>query len=482
MAKILTIDLGTSSFKLALFDRRGTLLDLHRLVSPASGPRPGWSEIPAAQFEATLETGVAALRDRDPQRLADVAAVTFATQANSFLLYDAHDRPLTPIILWSDQRAQGEIDLAGAEAMPGFNEITGLSRLGPPFMLAKLLWLRRHAPDLSRQAQRLGLVSDYLTFLLTGRHVTEAGVAGLTGLLDVGCCQWWPDMLDHMEISHRFLPDVVRAGTDLGPLTAAAAARFHLPRSCRVVVGCLDQYAGAIGLGAVTPGMIAETTGTVLAAVQCVARGQAAVGHDIVQGPSFDDGLAWQMAFCDVSANYLAWYRAQLPEQPDYDQLIATAAPIAPGADGLRLNTAAVRGKPSEVFVGMTPQHTPGHAVRCILEAVADALRQQVARLSGGDRPPEMRCAGGGARSDLWLQIKADMLGIAMTAGACPEPTSLGAAILAETALAHASVPQVAAEWVCLQPAHVPNPMRLQTYRLLRDSYLSTCQEPPCTS
>ena len=107
---------------------------------------------------------------------------------------------------------------------------------------------------------------------MTGRHVTEAGTAGLTGLLNIHRCRWWAEMLARFEIDEHCLPEVVRAGTDLGRIDPGVAEKFGLPATCRFVVGCLDQYAGAIGVGNVEPGMISETTGTVLATVRCTDR------------------------------------------------------------------------------------------------------------------------------------------------------------------------------------------------------------------
>ena len=108
--------------------------------------------------------------------------------------------------------------------------------------------------------------------------------------------------------------------------------------------------------------------------------------------------------------------------------------------------------------------------VRCILETVACALGDQVAVLSGGALPREIRCAGGAARSDLWLQIKADVLGVATTGTICPEPTSLGAAILARASLDATDVQTVAQQWVCLRPPHCPDPQRHQQYHMLQST------------
>ncbi len=405
--------------------------------------------------------------------LADVAAMSFATQTNSFLLLDGGDQPLTPIILWSDRRAiDMQAEILACRESPSLAATTGVPGVNFQFMLAKLFWLRRHEPQAWRRARRLCLIGDYLTLLLTGRHVSEAGAAGLTAMVDIHACQWWPSMFARLEVDPRWLPEIVRAGTDLGPLSAAAAARFGLPPACRFVVGCLDQYAGAVGAGNVTPGLISETTGTVLATVRPANGFAADLGPAVFQGPGFVPGQYWRMAFGEVSANYLQWYRDLLPERPDFDALTALAAEVEPGAGGLTLATDAPPSTVAAVFRGWTARHSSGHAVRCILEAVAAALGEQVAAISGASRPEEIRSAGGAARSPLWLQIKADVLGIPVRATQCPEPTSLGAAIFAESARAGGAVAETAAGWVRLGPLYRPDPQRQRRY----EESLSNCR------
>ena len=469
MAKILAIDLGTTYFKFALLDRSGRLCDTCRIEPPMAETETGRMELAADAFADAIGRGIAELRNRADSSLAHIAAITFATQTNSFLLLDDGDQPLTPIILWPDRRAESlEAEVRDRCGVAEFSATTGIPQVSFQFMPAKLVWVQRHSPDIWKQKNKVCLISDYLTFLLTGRHVTEAGAAGLTGLVDIHHCQWWPEMLAQFDIDERHLPTVVRAGTDLGPIDPKAAERFGLPPSCRFVVGCLDQYAGAIGVGNVEPGMISETTGTVLATVRCADRLSSQLGPAVFQGPAFRKGLYWRMAFGDVSANYLQWYRDQLPDRPDFDTLTALAASVAPGANGLRLRTDVRLTNIAEVFEGMLAGHTRGHAVRCIMEAVAGALGDQIAALSEGALPDAIRCAGGAARSDLWLQIKADVLGVTTVATLCSEPTSLGAAMLAEASLADADVREIARQWVRLKPPHRPDPQQRQRYQTLR--------------
>jgi len=394
------------------------------------------------------------------------------------VLLDAENRPLTPLVLRPDRRAMRlEEEVRRRCDIPGFSATAGFSRINFQCMAAKLLWLQEQSPEIWRRASRLCLISDYLTLLLTGKHVTEAGAAGLTGLVDIRRCRWYPEMLARFEIDEHRLPTIVRAGTDLGPIDPQAAQRFGLPASCRFVVGCLDQYAGAIGAGNVAMGMISETTGTVLATVQCADRFAEQLGPGVLQGPAFQEGLYWRMVFGEVSANYLEWFREQLPDRPDLDRLTALAESIEPGAGGLRLRTDVGLSSLEKVFDGLTAQHTCGCMVRCILETVACALGDQMAVLSGGSLPREIRCAGGGARSDLWLQIKADVLGVPTATTVCPEPTSLGAAILARASLDKTEVQTVARQWVSLKPPHCPNPERHRQYDVLRSKLARVIQE-----
>jgi xylulokinase len=454
-AKILTIDLGTTFFKFAVFDRDGRLCHSVAIAPPIVRPEADRMELPANAMEQTIVGGIRAL-EAHCGRLTDVEAVAFATQTNSFLLLDDGSRPLTPLILWPDERAAHfEAELRRWwQSVPAAGA-TGVPQLNRQFMAAKLLWLRRHCTDLWRRMSRVALVSDYLTLLMTGQLATEAGAAGLTGLVDIRTRRWSDELLAHFGLSECNLPTIVRAGTDLGPILPAAAERFGLPASCRFVVGCLDQYAGAIGVGNVAPGTISETTGTVLATVCCADRfcehNQDRSERDspifadgkirtvpvpaVFQGPAFREGLFWRMAFGDISANYLHWYRDQLPDRPEFEQLTAAAEAIEPGAGGLRLRADAALTSIENVFDGLTDRCGRGYIVRCILEAVAAALADQVMALGQRVPPAAIRCAGGAARSDLWLQIKADVLGTATVAVECDEPTSLGAAMLAEAAL-----------------------------------------------
>ena len=452
---ILVFDLGTTNFKGTLFDFSGGLLALARVPTPFTNTRGPLSEIAVPAFENALRALARELRQSAPDAYASVRAVTFASQTNTFTLLDADDEPLTPFVVWNDRRASGSGALLDRlQALPGFHATTGVPGLSPEFMAAKLHWFQEQTPELWERVARIALISDYFTWRFTGKFVSEAGAAGLTGLVDIHALDWWPEALTVAGLERDALAEIVRAGTALGAIIPTAAADFGLPADCAFVAGCLDQYAGAIGAGNVAAGRVSETTGTVLAAVRCASEFEPAPGSSVFWGPAAVSGCYYQMLFGDISGNLLEAFRNALPEPVDFDFLGRLAAGTAathlelPGD----LDTPALL----EHVRGWARNEPTGAAVRAILEGVAAALEKQVAQLCGAARPAELHSVGGAARSTVWMQIKANTLNLPFRAVACPEPTSLGAALLAIHGLTGAPLAELVERCVQLAPAVSP--------------------------
>jgi xylulokinase len=445
--RYLIFDLGTSYFKACLFDDQGALLGVHRLPSPIEYFADGRAEMAPASLRKTLVAATSQLR-LELGSLGDVAAISFASQANSFTLLDQRDEPLLPLVIWCDARARGNsFPLEELARTVDYYDTTGISHLDYQFMPAKLHWLARHEPTILDRSCKIASISDYLTLWMTGRLVTEASVAWLTGLVDVHEGTWWPDAYGVQAIPQAWLPEIVRAGADLGPLLPSVADELGAPRDCHFVVGCLDQFAGAIGAGNVLPGSVSETTGTVLATVRCSSRFQRDLRARAFQGPASRRGEYYQMVFGNVSAALLEQYRNRLPDRPTFEQLDQWATD-AMSADGLAVDLDAFAESGECVLRNRRTGHTPGNEVYAILETVADSLATQVATLCAAEPPRSVRSAGGAARSGLWRQIKSEKLGCPVVPTMCEEPTSLGAAMLAHQSLRGSSLEQLSREWI----------------------------------
>lgn len=418
----LAFDLGTTYLKAVAFDAEESIVDLARVPMVYDRPEPERFELPLERFHAMLHEALDQLKvDR-----ARIARVAFSTQANTFACFDDCDRPLTPLILWHDQRADAAM-LEPLAALPGFTRRTGLPCASPQFMSAKARWLQRFHPELWPRVHRLRFIGDELAFHFTGQHVTEPGYAALSGLLDVHRCDWWPEACHAVGLAPDMLGRVVRAGADLGPITDHAAAGLGLPRSCRVFMGCLDQYAGAIGLGNTQPGSVSATLGTVLATIRSTSSPDAPA--EVYTGPAWVRDRFFQMVFSQTGAGLLEHYRGTLPDRPDFESLDRLAGDAALPDD---LIIEPVHGGASleQSFAGVRPHHSPGQVTLAIYHCVARTLREQLTTLCGDDRPSDIKLAGGGARSETWRAILSEHAGCPIVPAPHHEPTALGAARL----------------------------------------------------
>lgn len=442
--KVLAVDLGTSYFKVGLFNHRGELEVLKSTPVPTTITSDGRVELEVIAFRDCITDAVRSVA-KQAGGLHEVRAVSFATQANSFALFDAAYEPLTPFILWSDRRAKDEQSvLSKLVNLPEFYETTGVVDLNHLFLPAKLSWLRRHEPRLTYKTARIAHLSDYLSWWLSGHWSTEAAVAGLTGLANIHSLEWSPAALSVAEIDVQQLPRIVRAGTSAGKVLSEVARAWGLPQHCEFVAGCLDQFASAIGARNTDPGKISETTGTVMATIRCSSSFDRSLKGNVFQGPGFRKGLYYQMLFSELSAGLLERYRNTRVPNLTFAQLDQMAATIPPGSEGLTARADAFHHSLDECFEGRAANHTPAHETRAILEAVANELARQVRALTGGVTPERVFAGGGASRSELWLRIKSEAVGCPVVPVDCDETACRGAAWLALSTINGTSVEQLA--------------------------------------
>jgi len=431
--KVIAVDLGTTYFKVCRFDFDGRIEATCSLPAPVVRTHPR-DEITIQDFRQHLTHAIRSVTTENTTR-ENIAAITFATQANSFALLDDQDEPLTPFVLWSDLRAKhSDFPLSEFSSCSAYRDRTGVARLNHLFMPAKLHWFRQFAPNTLAKTHRLALLSDYFTWWLTGIWCTEAATAALSGLVDIRTLTWWPQACVVAEVAPEWLSRIARSGTDIGQILPDVAVELNLPHHCRFFVGCLDQHAGAIGAGNVYPGDVSETTGTVLATVRCAQSFGLGLAQEVFQGPAFREGLFYQMVFSEQSAGLLERYRKEVAKGMTFPELDKLAELTPPGARGLRLRPDAFHHDASRMFENKRGFHSRGDEVRAILEGVAAELSRQIQLLCGGELPAVVHASGGAARSRLWLEIKSRTVGIPVVAVSCPEPTSLGAALLAISA------------------------------------------------
>jgi sugar (pentulose or hexulose) kinase len=434
MKVVLGIDLGTSYFKLGLFDREGRLQGLGRVPVVKHEGDGTLCELPVAAFQQYLRTGLADALAQAGARSADIVALGYSSQANSFLLLDGDGTPLTPLILYPDQRAKS----AGHEAesiwrQNDFQGVTGMGiGYGPGFAVEKVCWFRKHQPQTWAGTRRIMTISDFLTYALTHHCAGDAGTASLLGMLDVQNVRWWPDALDAIKLPAAMLSQPLRPGTVAGRVTQDGAERLGLPAGIPLAVGSLDHHVASLGAGVGTIAPFSESTGTILA---CIGPGKEfKPAARVCVGVGFDPGSYYRLAFDSNGAGVLEWYHATHAPHLSFRELDQLADAVPADCDGLVALPSAHSHTGLDGFRNVAARHTPGHFARAIMASAAASLGELVDRLCPAGRPARIVATGGGAKSDFWLQLKADALGIQFVRTQCEEPACNGAAMLAAVA------------------------------------------------
>ncbi|NUQ65769.1 MAG: hypothetical protein HUU20_25145 [Pirellulales bacterium] len=443
MQYLLSLDAGTTSLKGMLFDVHGRQaawrLEEYELSKPAPDivqldPEVYWEAAKRA-VRAVLATSGAA-----PQ---DVAAMGVTSQGETLIVVDRDGRPLRPAIVWLDNRTREQSEAIDRD----FNSttvyrVTGQPEMIPTWSATRILWLRRHEPAVFQQAYKYLMVEDYLIYRLTGRFATDRALSASTLYYDLTTGCWWPEMLQYLGISEEQLPELKDSGEVAGEVSESAARETGLRPGTLVTTAPIDQVAGAVGAGNLEPGVITETTGAALAI--CATLGEplydplrrvGLYGHAV-------RGRFVLLPWIPTAGMVLRWFRDELGGGNDYDQLVEQAQAIPEGAEGLIvLPHLSGAGSPEPdprvkgVFWGVTLGHRRGHFVRAILESIAYVLRSNLTLLEElGMQIREVRSLGGAARSDLWLQIKADVCRKDLLVMACDEAASLGVAMIASVA------------------------------------------------
>ena len=465
MELVLGIDFGTSYFKLGLFDREGRMVGLGREAVEAREPQAGWRELDVETYWSALRRGLGDALEQAGAQAADIRAVSYSSQANTFLLLDDAMQPLTPFLLWTDVRATPVPEEAQRVwNHPRFLAESGQDWQGAEFAIAKFSWLRRERPDLWQRARRAAFICDYLTTTLTGRAAGDAMSLSLTALYNQKRRAWWPEGLETMGLDPAFLPEPLAPGTKIGEATEEGARCLGLAPGTAVAVGSLDHHAAAVGAGLVERDEMSESTGTVVACLHLLDSYQPRSGG--LTGPGFEGRGYAQLAFGNNGAVPLEWYQKTHAPEMEIPELLELAAACPPGADGLTARPEAHTTQGFEAFVGHDPtRHGHGARVRAILESTAASLKELVDTLRPDDPPRRFIATGGGARSDLWLQIKADMLGAEFAVPVCVEPGCLGAAMAAAHAAGwFGSIDEAAHAWRAFRKTMKPTPEGREAY------------------
>ena len=484
MGHVLGIDASTTATKAVLIAESGAVRGIGVSEYGFSVPRPLWSEQEPRLWWDGAVAAIRSVLDSTGVAGEDVAAIGLTGQMHGAVLLDRAGSVLRPAILWNDQRTGAECDAIRRAVGPErLISITGNDAL-TGFTAPKLVWVRDHEPDVWRRIAHVLLPKDYVRLRLTGEYALDKADGAGTLLFDLAARDWSAEVLAALEIDPAWMPPTWEGPEVTGLVTGEAAAATGLRPGTPVVAGGGDQAANAVGVGAVAAGTVAlslGTSGVVFATTNrplFEPRGRVHAFCHAVPG-------RWHMMSVMLSAaGSLRWFRDALAPGMEFADLVASAAEVPPGSDGLWF-LPYLTGERSPhadplargAFVGLTLAHDRRHLTRAVLEGVAFGLRDGLDLMIGAGMPaPEqIRASGGGTASPLWRQILADVLGAEIATVNTSEGAAYGAGLLAVVGAAwYPSVEAACAAFVRATPAAAPGPNAApyaEAHAVYRDLY-----------
>jgi xylulokinase len=479
VAVLVGLDVGTSGARAVAVNAEGAVVAEATSLYEPDSPRPGWIEQrPEDWWQAAREviTAVAAgVGD-------EIVGLGLAGQMHGSVFLDSAGEVIRPALLWNDQRTESDCaaitERVGAERLlelAGNPALTG-------FQAPKILWLRRQEPAAYARVATVLLPKDYVRVKLTGERATDASDASGTLLLDVRARGWSDEILDALEIPSEWLPKVYEGPEVTGTVRDAVADDLGLPRGLPVAAGGGDNAAAAVGVGVVRERLISSsigTSGVLFAHRDLLAPDPSGRVHAFCHALP---GAYHLMAVTLSAGGSLNWWRDLAGGSAGFEALVAEAAEVRPGAEGL-LFLPHLTGERSPhldprargAFVGLTARHGRPELTRAVMEGVVLSMRAGLDVMRAlGTAVDEVRATGGGARSPLWLQLQADIYGRPIRRTAVDEGPAYGAALLAGVAPGVFSDIGAAGAGVRLSESITePDPARARRYDELYEIFAS---------
>src|SRR5919108_5391514 len=378
----LGIDTSTTSSKALLMDEKGEVIAVASSPHTLQTPHPLRSEQSPLEWWEAVAASIQSVLEKAGVDGEGVATVGLTGQMHGLVLLDAAGYILRPAILWNDQRTQNQCDeihqIIGKEK---FIRITGNVAL-TGFTAPKILWVKENEPDVFAKAKHVLLPKDYIRYKLTGEYAMDKADGAGTVLFDLKARDWSDEVLSALDIPRAWMPRTFEGTEFTGYVNEAAAALTGLKVGTPVAAGGGDQAAGAVGVGAVEPGIIGLTVGT---SGVVFATTPSALIEPEGRLHAFCHAVPGMWHFMGVmlsAAGSLQWYHDTLTPTTSFDDLLREAEPVLAGSEGLQFlpylsgeRTPHPDPLARGAFIGLTLRHSRAHMTRAVLEGVAFGLK-----------------------------------------------------------------------------------------------------------
>lgn len=471
----LGLDVGGTGVKAGVFSREGRMLAFSRRSFEPTVSADGHVDI---SIDVIYESAREAVLEAVGKSGAKISAMSISSQGETFVTLDKDDRPLHDAIIWYDSRAVRQAEelrdavRSSAIRTPAIDAIMTVS---------KIRWLQENRPEIVRKARRFLLLPDYITHCLTGTAAIDMNTASSTGLLTPDEGKYDPVILKAAGIDLSQLSTILVPGTQIGKILKPAAEEWGLSPETLLVAGTNDQYAGALGAGNCRHGILSETSGTCLALVTLTKNQPHGLPAGLLSGRFPITAYWFILAYSKTAGLVLDWFLREFCSSSSREEMERSACAVPPGSNGLLAlphfdGTISPFPNPSArgAFCNLSLRHTKADMFRALLESLAYSLRENMELMRRNGFPVDVvRSIGGGAKNKLWLQIKADVIGMNVERPVVTEAAVLGAAMLAVVGSGEfKSLAESSEKLYQIESVFSPNNDNTQKYQSFYDKYL----------
>lgn len=460
MRYLLTLDVGTTAVKAGLFSEKLELASFAIEEYSLLTPKTDFVEMDPNTYWEKTKDAIEVVLSKSEVNIPDIVSITCTTQGETLIPIGKNGKHLSNAVVWLDSRAKSEAEFISS----GFDKktiyaVTGLPEINGYCPISKVLWVKNNTPDLYAATDKFLLLEDYLIFRLSGKFATNPSLMCSTGYFNINNDQLWDEMLDFCGISADKFPETVLSGRVVGEILPDVAKELNLLNKTIITTGAMDQVASAIGSGNMTVGTVTETTGTAqVVAATCEKEAPREWSPVTVYRHAVEDKFL-KIVINQTAGIAYKWFRNEfcidlMNSSDDAFNLmgeIAAEEPIMsrgltffPHMTGMQFpqSDETLRG----VFFGVGLDTNRGCFIRAIMEGVGYMLRESIEEMKLD--PDCIISLGGGAKSRLWCQIKADISGTTIAVLENDESTSLGAAVLGCIAVGIFSDYKVARDYI----------------------------------
>ena len=457
------VDLGSTNIKVALYNEKFQMLS-SRSVGVAYQRAGGVVEFDAWEYCADLTALLSQLMEG--REATALRSISFTGQAESLVCVGADGKPLMNAISWMDERSTEECQvLARQFSLETVYKTTGQMEICPTWPATKILWLKKHRPDVYEKTVTYMLLKDYVVFYLTGKKLADMSIATFSLYFDIYKKCYWQEMLDAIGVAQTQLPELVEPCTVAGNLLPEIARRIGAGREAVVNIGTLDHFAAMVGTGNIKPGGINLSMGTVMA-LATMAPDRSKLGENVAVHYGFLPDTYVLLPVAASGGVSLEWFRRTCMPQVDYGELNRVLAqrdgcgqllflPYLVGTNAPEFDSDA-----TGVFWGLRQSNDSFDMARAVMEGVSFLLRKNCQSLKDAGLPCDSILAvGGGTKSAIWCQMWADIAGIPVKIPQEQEAACLGAAMIGGVADGHfANYSDAVNVCVAMKEVYAPNP------------------------